>query len=72
MRIDSAQGFVDYWRNVRQRTRSVIERITPDDLEWTYAPDRWSMGDIARHLAGIERDTVRRERGGTRQPVPGS
>jgi uncharacterized damage-inducible protein DinB len=56
MRIDSAAEFTDYWRGVRNRTTRVIEQIRDEDLEWTYAPGRWTMGDIVRHLAGIERD----------------
>jgi len=56
MRIDSAAEFADYWRGVRKRTTRVIEQIRDEDLEWTYAPGRWTIGDIVRHLAGIERD----------------
>jgi uncharacterized damage-inducible protein DinB len=56
MRIDSADEFVAYWRGVRERTRRAVERIPADSLEWTYAPDRWTIGDLVRHLAGIERD----------------
>lgn len=55
MHIGSASEFVDYWRGVRGRTTRVVEHIGQDDLEWTYTPNRWTMGDIARHLAGIER-----------------
>src|SRR5471030_1341956 len=56
MRIDSAAEFVSYWRGVRERTSRAVTAIRPDDLEWTYASDRWTIGDIVRHLAGIERD----------------
>ncbi len=56
MRIDSASEFVDYWQGVRQRTWRVIEHVRAEDLEWTYAPERWTIGDLVRHLAGIERD----------------
>ena len=56
MRIDSAAEFVDYWRGVRARTRRVVACIRAEDLEWTYAPERWAIGDIVRHLANIERD----------------
>ena len=56
MRVDSASEFVQYWRGVRQRTTRAVDTIRADDLEWSYAPGRWTMGDIVRHLAGIERD----------------
>ncbi|MES2179480.1 MAG: DinB family protein [Gemmatimonadota bacterium] len=56
MRIDSAGEFVEYWRGVRQRTRRVVDCVRDVDLEWSYAEGRWTIGDIVRHLAGIERD----------------
>ena len=56
MRIDSASEFVEYWRGVRKRTTRVVEQIRSEDLEWTPAANRWTLGDIVRHLAGIERD----------------
>lgn len=71
MRIVAASEFVEYWRNVRQRTRSTIERIRPEDLEWTYDPGRWTMGDIARHLAGIERDMYAENVAGRPSRYPG-
>ena len=56
MRIDSASEFVEYWRGGRKRTTRVVEQIRSEDLEWTPAANRWTLGDIVRHLAGIERD----------------
>jgi len=29
--------------------------IPPDKLEWTYAPGKFTLGDLLRHLAAIER-----------------
>jgi uncharacterized damage-inducible protein DinB len=71
VRIVAASEFVEYWRNVRQRTRSAIERIRAEDLEWTYDPGRWTMGDIARHLAGIERDMYAENVAGRPSRYPG-
>lgn len=48
--------FVRYWRGVRERTRRLVLLVPEQDLEWTYAPGKWSFGDIVRHLASIERD----------------
>jgi uncharacterized damage-inducible protein DinB len=47
--------FLDYWPSFRARTHRVVECIPPDRLEWAPAEDRWSLGDITRHLAGVER-----------------
>lgn len=56
MEIRSAESFAEYWDGVRGRTRRLVVLIPPDKLEWTPTPGRWTLGDIARHLAGIERD----------------
>ncbi|MEP6730082.1 MAG: DinB family protein [bacterium] len=71
MRIDSAAEFVDYWRGVRKRTTRVIDQIRDEDLEWTYAADRWTIGDIVRHLAGIERDMYAENVAGRPARYPG-
>ena len=56
MDILNACAFAEYWDNVRGRTRRVAALIPAEQLEWTPAPGKWSMGDLIRHLAGIERD----------------
>lgn len=56
MEIRSGESFAQYWDGVRARTRRIVVLIPPDRLEWTPTPGRWTPGDIARHLAGIERD----------------
>jgi uncharacterized damage-inducible protein DinB len=57
--------FLDYLSRFHGRTRRVILCVPPADLEWAPAPGKFSFGDIARHLAGIERymygETVRRK-----------
>ncbi|HLN80368.1 MAG TPA: DinB family protein [Thermoanaerobaculia bacterium] len=56
-------SFVEYWRKFRGRTMRVLDVLPPEDLEWTYAPGKYTFGDIFRHLPGIERymygETVR-------------
>jgi uncharacterized damage-inducible protein DinB len=47
--------FLEYLPSVHGRTRRLIERIRPEDCDWRPAPDRFSMADIVRHLATIER-----------------
>jgi uncharacterized damage-inducible protein DinB len=55
MVIDDAASFVDYWRGVRRRTRRLVPLIPPDRLEWSPGGGRWTMGDLVRHLALLER-----------------
>lgn len=55
MEIRTIGPFLDYWSNVRERTRRVIANIPPDKVDWTYAPGAFTLGDIGRHLATIER-----------------
>ena len=56
MDITDALAFADYWDNFRGRTRRVVALIPPEQVEWAPAEGRWTLGDIVRHLAGIERD----------------
>jgi len=54
--IRSAAAFCEWWEKVRGRTRRVADLIPDDRLEWTWAPGKFTLGDVVRHLAGIERD----------------
>jgi len=55
MDVTRVEPFLDYWEKVRGRTRRVVERIPEESLEWTWKPGRFTLGDLVRHLAGIER-----------------
>ncbi len=55
MEIRSVQQFLQYWDNLRQRTRRVAACIPPDRLEWTHRDGAFTLGDQVRHLATIER-----------------
>ena len=63
MEITSIGPFLDYWESVRLRTKRVVQRIPADQIEWRHAPGSFTLGDLVRHLAGIERymygETVR-------------
>jgi len=54
--VRSAAAFCEWWEKVRGRTRRVADLIPDDRLEWTWAPGKFTLGDVVRHLAGIERD----------------
>jgi len=47
--------FLDQFEKVRGRTLRVARCIPPDQLEWTFRPGRFTLGDLLRHLAGVER-----------------
>ena len=47
--------FLHYFERVRQRTRRVAESIPPDQIEWTYRPGAFTLGDLVRHIAVTER-----------------
>jgi uncharacterized damage-inducible protein DinB len=55
MEVVSVPAFLDYWEKVRGRTDRVVECIPPDRLEWTWQAGKFTLGDLVRHLAGIER-----------------
>jgi uncharacterized damage-inducible protein DinB len=55
LEIRSIAQFLDYWDSIRGRTRRVIECIPPARIEWTHQPGRFTLGDLVRHLATIER-----------------
>lgn len=55
MEIRTIQPFLQYFGSVRERTIRVARCIPPDKLEWTYAPGKFTLGDLLRHIAVAER-----------------
>jgi uncharacterized damage-inducible protein DinB len=55
MEVLTIQPFLHYFGSVRERTMRVARCIPPDKIEWTYAPGKFTLGDILRHLAVAER-----------------
>jgi uncharacterized damage-inducible protein DinB len=55
MEIRSASTMLDYLTSVHGRTRRLVLCIPPADIEWTPMPGRFTLGELVRHLAGIER-----------------
>jgi uncharacterized damage-inducible protein DinB len=53
--MSNASEFVDYFDRIRDRTMRVVACIPPDRLDWTYAEGKFTLGDLCRHLASIER-----------------
>ncbi len=47
--------FLEYLDKVHQRTTRVVQCIPPDKLEWSYREGKFTLGDLVRHIAAIER-----------------
>lgn len=55
MEINSIAPFIEYYKRIRFRTTEVISLIPEEKIEWTYAAGKFTLGDIIRHIATIER-----------------
>jgi uncharacterized damage-inducible protein DinB len=55
MEILTIQPFLDYFGNSRGRTLRVARCIPLGRVDWTYAPGKFTLGDLLRHLAVTER-----------------
>jgi uncharacterized damage-inducible protein DinB len=47
--------FLHYHARVRERTRRVAACIPEDQIEWSYKPGAFTLGDLVRHIAVTER-----------------
>src|SRR5579864_8790710 len=57
MEIQNIESFLQYFETIRERTLRVLRAVPSDKLEWRHAPDVFSCGDLARHIAAVERYT---------------
>lgn len=55
MEVRSVEQFLGYWDSLRGRTRRVVTCIPPEKLEWSHRDGAFTLGDLVRHLATIER-----------------
>lgn len=55
MEIHDIDSFLAYWAKIRRRTTRVIQCIPPEEIEWTFRPGKFTLGDLVRHLAALER-----------------
>src|SRR5918996_1976635 len=55
MEILTVPAFLNYYEKIRQRTLRVVRCVPSDKIEWTPAPGKFSIGDLIRHIAAIER-----------------
>ena len=56
MEVNTIQSFLDYFSKIRERTMRVVSCIPPDKIEWRAAPHKFTLGDLARHIAATERN----------------
>ena len=55
MEILSGAAFLEYLASIRARTMRVVRCIPPDKLEWSFGEEKFTLGDLARHIAAVER-----------------
>ena len=55
MEITTIKPFLSYLESIRRRTMRLVKIIPPEKLETTIVEGKFTLGDIIRHLATIER-----------------
>jgi uncharacterized damage-inducible protein DinB len=55
MEIRTIEPFLKYFDSIRGRTMRVAQYIPPEQINWTYAEGKFTLGDLLRHLAVAER-----------------
>jgi uncharacterized damage-inducible protein DinB len=55
MQIQDLDIFLEYLGKVHQRTVRVVRCIPADKLEWSFREGKFTLGDLVRHMAAIER-----------------
>jgi uncharacterized damage-inducible protein DinB len=55
MQIQDSSVFLDYFDKIHHRTMRVARLIPADKLDWTYREGKFTLGDLVRHIAAINR-----------------
>jgi uncharacterized damage-inducible protein DinB len=55
MQDERARELTDYFERIRERTMRVVACVPPDQLDWTYRQGKFTLADLMRHIASIER-----------------
>ncbi len=55
MEIITIGGFLKYHARIKERTKRLFDYIPPDKIEWSYQEGKFTIGDLIRHIANIER-----------------
>ncbi|GGK79567.1 DinB family protein [Rufibacter glacialis] len=56
MEITHIKGFLNYYEKTRQITDRVVQVIPADRMDWAYMEGKFTIGDLVRHIASIERN----------------
>ncbi len=55
MEISTISSFLEYYERLRERTLRLINIVPHDKMDWTYQPGKYSIADMIRHIAAMER-----------------
>jgi uncharacterized damage-inducible protein DinB len=55
MEIHDLNVFLDYFDKIHKRTMRVVRCIPPDKVDWSFREGKFTLGDLARHIAGANR-----------------
>lgn len=55
MELKDINTFLKYYAKIKGRTRRLFKYIPQEKIEWTYKKGKFTIGDLIRHLATIER-----------------
>jgi uncharacterized damage-inducible protein DinB len=53
--IQSVGPFLQYFGNIRERTMRLARCVPADKVDWSYAPGKFTIGDLLRHIGVTER-----------------
>jgi len=55
MEIRDLGIFLDYFGKIHHRTMRVVRCIPPDKVDWSFRQGKFTLGDLARHIATANR-----------------
>jgi uncharacterized damage-inducible protein DinB len=55
MEVQNLDVFLEYLDKVHQRTMRVARCIPPAKMDWSFQEGKFTLGDLLRHMAAIER-----------------
>ena len=56
MEIKTISSFLSYYERIREVTNRIVQVIPQDKLDWSYMPGKFTIADLVRHIAAIERN----------------
>jgi uncharacterized damage-inducible protein DinB len=56
MEIKNTASFLTYYSKTREATLRLLQVVPPHQWDWTYQPGKFTIADLVRHIAAIERN----------------